>query len=65
MAHTSFPSTHSPIVPDATPNPRPAVRSALPLLAIMIATLALEVAIIALTAAQSPVISVVSAGLMA
>ena len=65
MAHTFVPSTHSPVVPDANLNRRPALRSALPLLVTMIATLILAVAIIALTATQSPVVSEVSTVLVA
>ncbi len=65
MPHTSSSTTRSPIVPDAAPDRRPALRSALPLLATMIATLVLAIAIIALTAAQLPVVSEVSAILVA
>jgi hypothetical protein len=65
MAHTASPATHSSVVPDAALDRRPALRSALPLLATMIATLVLAIAVIALTAAQSPVIVEVSAGLVA
>ena len=65
MAPTSSSSTHSPLVPDTDFDRRPALRSALPLLATMIAPLVLAVALIVLTAAQSPVVSEAGTVLMA